>query len=159
MLMRKCESLEDSVHLLEKLLLQHGIDLPPPSTTMVWPSSTSCMQQQGNHSFGNVFTSCSLPGKAATRYGSTNDEKNLAVDEQPADDGSPVSWTATSFSTGYCSPADSRLPVKQQYNRTLPCAPEAVNPAVTNMHAVSDGGTVRLSELDPVSIGMEFVLT
>lgn len=161
--MRQCEGLEASVQALVALLSQHGIglDLPAGLSTTDFSASTSCMQMEGHHSMGLVPVSSpySPHDRSGMILAGVNGRKKLAGDEELVDDAPALSRTATSSSNQYRSPVEPRLPPTQQHHTELACAREADDQTITETHGDFLGGSVRLSELDPVTVGMEFVLT
>jgi hypothetical protein len=136
------------------LLSQHGISIPTNSTTTDLSGLASGIQKEGNHSFGIVSASA-----AYSRHDRAGMRLASAMDEEVMDDTPAVSRTAKGSTTEKRSPIESRLSSTQQHHPELPCASETNDQTATETHGVFLGGSVRLSELDPVTVGMEFVLT
>ncbi|KAF6832963.1 hypothetical protein CMUS01_06729 [Colletotrichum musicola] len=147
-LTRQCESLLVAVQALQQILVQHQISVPLEQKKAI---SGLCTNSPTSASVGSLSVSPPTGNQGTSGLSDNDSTRGISTETGKSRRGSPHSTTS---SEGYSKMGEHTKSPKQ---RAL--ASPSGWPRATHDPAVPAHRSVRLCDLDPVKVGMEFVLT
>ncbi|KAF6809328.1 hypothetical protein CSOJ01_07013 [Colletotrichum sojae] len=146
-LTRQCESLVVAVQALQQILVQHQISVPMEQQKAI---SGFCTNSPTSGSVGSLSVSPHTGNQGTSGLSDNDIARGISTKTGKSRHGSPHSTTS---SEGYSTPGTDTKSPKQRALASPSGWPH------TTHDVVPANRSVRLCDLDPFKVGMEFVLT